>query len=69
MTAKTPAAAEAAPAALEPKTGAAMVRDAAVFARGKVAIRTTKPIHLDGCHPRLSQSDQASHARQIAFLD
>ncbi|HEY3742945.1 MAG TPA: hypothetical protein VGL53_24025 [Bryobacteraceae bacterium] len=47
-----------------------MVRDAAVYARGKVRHPDHKTIHLDGW-PRvyLNREHQARHARQIAFLD
>lgn len=47
-----------------------MVRDAAVYARGKVRHPDHKTIHLDGWHRvYLNREHEARHARQIAFLD
>ena len=47
-----------------------MVRDARVFARGKVRHSDHKTIYLDGWH-RVSMNRErfAKHAPQIAFLD
>jgi len=47
-----------------------MVRDAAVYARGKVRHSDHKTIHLDGWHRvHMNRERFAAHARQVAFLD
>jgi hypothetical protein len=47
-----------------------MVRDADVYARGKVRHSDHKTVHLDGWHRVCMNLERfAAHARQVAFLD
>ncbi len=47
-----------------------MVRDASVYARGKVSAPDHAPLHLDGWHKVIPNTEsRARHAPKVAFLD